>query len=1084
MTYVIAAGCWILFSDELVKFLIRNPDARVELSIFKGLGFVILTGGMLYFSLRRLLGRWVSEAGQRARAEMIARAALEKLRVGEDQLRIVMDTSQDGWWDLNCETGLAELSPRYWAMVGYKPGEVVTDMAFFQRLVHPDDWALVAAARDAHVAGKSPQNASEFRMFSKDGAVKWVLARSRVVARAADGRPLRMVGTVSDITERKLAEQKLHDSEQRYRKLFDLESDALFLGDCATHQILDANQAARQLYGYTREEFWQLKLEDVSAEPDTSRVSVDADEGQISLRWHRRKSGEHFPVEITTSEFESGGRRLKLGAARDITARRQAEAALRDSEERYRQIFAVESDAILVVDRESRRFIDVNPAAERMYGYSREEFLQMLATDVSAEPEKTLGNLESEIAPAVLLLHRRKDGTIFPVEVSDSTFEYQGRMIKVGAMRDITERKQVELTLRASEEKFRQLAEHITDVFWICSLDFRIMHYVSPGYETIWGRSTESLYSDPYQWVEAILPEERERVFAAFTALAGGETGLDIEYRIARPDGTVRWIHDRGFQVRDVAGKVIRRAGIASDITERKEAERRMVDAVNYAQTLLAASPIGIITYRASGETVSANAAAARLVGTTVENLQQQNFRELDSWKKSNLLKLADTALETGHEQLFEDHTTSSYGVALWLLCRFVPFRFEGSPHLLLMAQDISERKQLEDHLRQAQKMEAIGQLAGGVAHDFNNILAATLMHLGLLQQDPELTLGTKAVLKEVEDETMRAANLTRQLLLFSRRQVAKVETLDLNGLISALLKMLGRLLGENIAIKFQSPSHAAWVSADAGMLEQVVMNLCINARDAMPKGGCLTLTTAMVEFGNQPAGSNPDARSGRFVCLSVTDTGCGMNATVLKRIFEPFFTTKEVGKGTGLGLATVYGIVKQHEGWVEVESVVDQGSSFRVYLPAREKHPESSRSFRDSEAIKGGSETILLVEDDISLRRVAALCLRKLGYAVLEASNGEDALKLWAQHHQKIALLLTDEVMPGTISGSDLTNRLKAEKASLRTIISSGFSAKLKEIPSANGTEIAYLAKPYQAAALAKIVRLCLDKPEWRSGN
>jgi two-component system, cell cycle sensor histidine kinase and response regulator CckA len=384
--------------------------------------------------------------------------------------------------------------------------------------------------------------------------------------------------------------------------------------------------------------------------------------------------------------------------------------------------------------------------------------------------------------------------------------------------------------------------------------------------------------------------------------------------------------------------------------------------------------------------------------------------------------------------------------------------------------------RESEEKLRQAQKMEAIGQLAGGVAHDFNNILAATLMHLGLLQQRPGLAEDIQGIVQELEGEATRAANLTRQLLLFSRRQQPRFDLLDLNEVVQNLLKMLRRLLGENIEIILQAVPTAVWVKADAGMLEQVVMNLCVNARDAMPQGGRLTLTTQVVDLETPAATAHPEARPGRFVCLEVTDSGCGMPEAVLQRLFEPFFTTKAAGKGTGLGLATVYGIVKQHEGWLTVSSAVGHGSSFRVYLPAASPESPAPATATAPEEIKGGSETILLVEDELSLRRSAALCLRKLGYGVLEAADAAQALQVWEQHRERIALLLTDQVMPGTMTGWGLGEYLRAQQPRLKVILSSGYSDQLGQFQATAGDSFAFLAKPYRAATLAQHVRRCLD--------
>jgi CheY-like chemotaxis protein len=294
--------------------------------------------------------------------------------------------------------------------------------------------------------------------------------------------------------------------------------------------------------------------------------------------------------------------------------------------------------------------------------------------------------------------------------------------------------------------------------------------------------------------------------------------------------------------------------------------------------------------------------------------------------------------------------------------------------------------------------------------------------------------------------------------------------------LINDLLNMLRRLLGENIEVTFQAGAGSHWVSADAGMIQQVVMNLCINARDAMPNGGRLSLATSEVEIGAPSEESHPDARPGHFVCLSVTDIGCGMDEAVLRKIFEPFFTTKEVGKGTGLGLAIVYGIVKQHQGWIEVESKPGHGSSFRVYLPATSLFSAFGTP-GDEEQVRGGSETILLVEDEVFLRQLTALWLRKLGYVVLEAGNGAEALKVWEENHPRIQLLFTDMKMPGQMTGLDLAVRLKNEKGSLKVISSSGYSADLGDSPLAAGQDITYLPKPYTPPELAKTVRHCLDE-------
>lgn len=388
---------------------------------------------------------------------------------------------------------------------------------------------------------------------------------------------------------------------------------------------------------------------------------------------------------------------------------------------------------------------------------------------------------------------------------------------------------------------------------------------------------------------------------------------------------------------------------------------------------------------------------------------------------------------------------------------------------------DVTQEVALEEQLRQAQKMEAIGQLAGGVAHDFNNILAAMLMQLGMLLNSQVLDQPTRKGLQDLETYATRASGLTRQLLLFGRRSVMEIRTLDLNEVVSHLLKLLRRLLGEHIQIDFQQESPS-WVEGDAGMLEQVLMNLAVNARDAMPKGGRLLIKTRTVELDAPTATSQTEAAAGLHVCLSVVDEGCGMTTATLEHIFEPFFTTKPVGKGTGLGLATVYGIVKQHRGWVEVDSTPGKGSTFRVWLPANKMPPSAPASISPAEPVAGGNETILLVEDEASLRYQVARCLGMFGYEVLEASNPLEAVTLWQRRSHDIALLFTDMVMPGGDTGLDLADRLRSEKPELEVVLSSGYSTEIQKPEDRRLDGVLYLPKPFGATLLGAVVRACLD--------
>lgn len=332
LIYVIVAGGWISFSDGMIlKMLVRDPDGHFHLSIIKAWCLVAITGILLHQLLRRVLERWEQETEQRRRAEVAHQETEEKLRHSEEQLRLVMEASADGWWDWNLQTGIADLSPRYWEIIGHAAGTAVANMDFLKRLVHPEDWPGVKLALDQHLAGGSPQCVCEFRAIGQDGVVKWTLVRGKVVARAADGTPLRMVGTNSDITQRKLAEQKLRESEERYHQLFELESDAVVVVDCETHRYVDVNQSAQQLYGYSREEFLQLTPEEVSAEPEKTREIIGTGYFCVPLRWHRKKNGERFAVEITANQINYGGRLTELATLRDITVRQQTLEMLQDT---------------------------------------------------------------------------------------------------------------------------------------------------------------------------------------------------------------------------------------------------------------------------------------------------------------------------------------------------------------------------------------------------------------------------------------------------------------------------------------------------------------------------------------------------------------------------------------------------------------------------------------------------------------------------------------------------------------------------------------------------------------------------------
>ncbi len=482
-------------------------------------------------------------------------------------------------------------------------------------------------------------------------------------------------------------------------------------------------------------------------------------------------------------------------------------------------------------------------------------------------------------------------------------------------------------------------------------------------------------------------------------------------------------------------------------------------------------------TTDAAGRLTSVNRAVERVLGygrTALLGAPLSRFATLEARPRAEEI----ASLQAGAERPSTLEVLAHDGrrVTLELSTRLIT---QGSQPVGLqaVARDISDRLSLEAKLRHAQRLESVGQLAAGVAHDFNNILNVILGYASLLLARPSLAPELIEPLREISNAAERAANLTRQLLTFSLKQLTQPEVLDLGALTENLLRMLRRLLGEHITLRFERPQTLAPLRADRGMMEQILLNLAVNARDAMPKGGELSLELSTVELKPDATRGNPEARPGTFVRLAMRDTGCGMDREVLSHLFEPFFTTKGVGKGTGLGLATVYGIVKQHQGWIEVASEVGRGSLFTVYLPPHLGAPAPPGPTQSpADGPRGNGETLLLVEDEPALRMLAERVLLGHGYQVLAASTGQEAMQTWSTHGAEIDLLVTDVVMPGGISGTELADRLQTLNPALKVVCTSGYSLEMLAREPQTRQGLRLLPKPYSPTTLLLTVRECLD--------
>jgi PAS domain S-box-containing protein len=507
----------------------------------------------------------------------------------------------------------------------------------------------------------------------------------------------------------------------------------------------------------------------------------------------------------------------------------------------------------------------------------------------------------------------------------------------------------------------------------------------------------------------------------------------------------------------------------------REKSELALRDSEQMYRALFDANPSPIFMVDLeTWKILATNEAAQKLYGYSEAELLAVPF--VDLYAPDEVPDLFDKArqLQVGETYMVSRRHRTREGRILNVEVRYHVSLIKARKVALSVISDVTERISLETQLRQSQKMESIGMLAGGVAHDFNNMLTVIAGYAAILK---DLSMGDTEsdALNEIIAASERAANLTRQLLTFSRRQVMQMEDLDLNEVVSSMTKMLRRLVREDVTLAVESSSAPPTVRADRGMLEQLLMNLAVNARDAMPEGGRLTITTAVVEIDEAHVRQNPEACTGSVVRLQVTDSGCGIAPENLSRIFEPFFTTKEKGRGTGLGLATVYGIVKQHGGWLEVASQPGAGTTFSIFFPWLESAAESVDKDEHFTQVLGGHESILVVEDEASLRGLVRAVLRRQGYTVHEASSGVAALEVWAAHRNEIKLLFTDMVMPDGMTGLQLAARLRAEKPDLCVMLASGYSVELSG-SSLDFDSIRFLPKPFKAEALASAIRECLD--------
>jgi PAS domain S-box-containing protein len=644
----------------------------------------------------------------------------------------------------------------------------------------------------------------------------------------------------------------------------------------------------------------------------------------------------------------------------------------------------------------------------------------------------------------------------------------------VGYWIDITERKRAEQELHESEERYRSLVDAAPDVIYTVSAEDGSLTSLNPAFETLTGWSRAEWLGKSI--VGIVHPDDLPVAVETFQKASRGETQPPYELRVLSKSG--EYLVGEFISTPHVKdGKVVGELGIARDITERKRAEEALRASEERFRSIVETAEEGIWMIDAESRTTFANKKMAEMLGCTQEEMMGRSLFDFMDEEGRALAKLLVERRRRGIREQHDFKFRRQDGATLWALLAASPVFDEAGRYMgaLAMVTDITQRKQLQEQFRQVQKMEAVGRLAGGIAHDFNNLLTVIMGFGQLLYEKLAAGDPLRAYADTINKAGDRAAGLTRELLAFSRQQVLAPQVLDLNSVVANVDTMLRRLIGEDIDLVIRRGHGLGQVKADPGQIEQVIMNLAVNARDAMPQGGKLTIKTANVTLDEAYARSHYPLKPGPYVMLAVSDTGCGMDEETRTHIFEPFFTTKAKGMGTGLGLATVYGIVKQSGGYIWVESEEGRGTTFTMYLPRIEESVGAVEE-KTAAAPARGTETVLLVEDEGEVRALIRRVLEAGGYTVLEASHGEEALRISEQHQGPIHLLLTDVVMPG-MSGRELTERLTPLRRETKVLYTSGYTDDAILQRSALDPEAAFLQKPFTPDAVVRRVREVLGE-------
>lgn len=918
----------------------------------------------------------------------------------------------------------------------------------------------------------------EVQLRRKDGTILNALVSVRTLMLKGVNH---LLFETKDITQSKQAENALHESEERYRLLY--EQAGIAIGYYTPDgKVISYNDLALKNMNLKRENIEGKSIYDFFPKLDAdfymSRINrALSTEGTTEYEdFLDLPIGGKWFSSIFSKICDTNNNPVGIQImSKDITETKLSEDALRASEERYRSLFEYSNDAIFIHD-DKRNMLDVNRQALEMLGYTREELLALPTIDY--HPPEAVNNAKAAFKELVRKdsvqfdsKFLKKDGSVIDVALSVRSIE-PGSKIFQAIVRDITDHKLMEEALRHSEATLNK-AQRIAHIgSW--ELD-DATHDLRWSDETfrIFGFTPQAFIPTMESFSQCIHPKDHALMQNAITYAWEHRTPLSEDHRIILPTGEERIVHEQGELICDDNGKPEKWMGTVQDITERKrgEADRELM-----AAAIEQAGEIIIITDK-NGDIQYVNPAFKSLTGYSREEVIGFNPRFLKGGKHDEAfyIDLWNTVSKGGTWQgrfinkrkdgtLYTEEATIS------------PVR-DGAGNIInyiAVKNDITKQLALEQQLNQAQKMESVGRLAGGVAHDFNNLLTIILANSEIALIALESGSPVKEEINDIKDSSLRAADLTRQLLAFARKQTINPRVLDLNDTITGTLKMLGRLIGENIELVWKPGTNLWPVKVDPSQVDQILANLSVNARDAINGIGILTIETENVFLTEDYCLNNTGFISGEYVMLAVTDNGCGMDTKTIEQIFDPFFTTKELGKGTGLGLSTVYGAVKQNDGFINVYSEPGFGTTFKIYLPRVQVEYNTDNLVSKKISLQG-TETIIIAEDEIKILNLGKNILEKHGYTVLAARTPKEILDLAEKFDGSIHLLVTDVIMP-EMNGKELRDRLTIRRPGLKTLFISGYTADVITHHGVIDEGVQFLQKPFSVTSFAAKIREVLD--------